>query len=95
MGSIIALTAKTPVQQPGVEYCIIFFPIFQNALQIIEKKKATFLSVCRCEVWLAELFLIFICGIFLAKKMDICSHCVNLADQSTLRRQPWVMENIS
>ena len=82
LGSVLALMAKRLLKRLGVEYCIMSFVIFRMYYKLLwKKRKATLLSVGRCEFWLTELFLIFIYGIFLAKKMGICSHCATLIDQ--------------
>lgn len=81
-GFISAFTAKTLANRPGGEYCMPFLKFFTMHYKLLlEERKATLLSACRCEFWLTGLFLIFIYGIFLAKRTDICSHCTNLAAQ--------------
>lgn len=81
-GVISAFMAETLVNRPGGEYCMPFLKFFTMHYKLLlEERKAALLSACRCEFWLTGLFLIFIYGIFLAKRTDICSRCTNLAAQ--------------
>lgn len=81
-GVTSAFMAETLVSRPGGEYCMPFLKVFTMHYQLLlEERKAALLSACRCEFWLTGLFLIFIYGIFLAKRTDICSRCTNLAAQ--------------